>query len=203
MTDAPNILALDVSSRCTGVAEGRAGEVPRLYGISFARPHDDYADIFARALRWAADRFKVTRFDACYLEAPRSPGQFGDTNADTTLKLVGLWAVMSSAAKVRGIKYRSINVNDVRQGFLGSRSLPGAVAKAQAQAMCGRLGWNASDDNEADAAALWWHASMKEAPDLAPVITPLMHHEIATAVENARVVKFQEARERKLRRLRA
>lgn len=203
MIAAPNILTLDISSRCTGVAEGRAGETPRLYGVRFASEHDDYADIFARALRWAADRFSVTKFDAVVLEAPRSPGMHGDTNADTTLKLIGLWAVLASAAKVRGMRYRSVNVNDVREGFIGSRNRPGAIAKAQVVAMCGALGWSPSDDNEGDAGALWWHECRRISPDLAPVITPMMHHQVATAVENAKILKEQEARKRKLERLRA
>ena len=56
--------------------------------------------------------------------------------------------------------------------------------------------------NEGDAAALWWFACQKEARALCPVITPMMHHEVATSVENAKILKEQEARKRKLGRLR-
>ena len=199
---APNILALDISSRCTGVAEGRAGESPRLYGVRPRSEPDDYADVFARSLRWTAERLAVCKFDVVYVEAPRSPGMHGDTNADTTFKLIGLWATISSVVIYAGIKCRSVSVKDVREGFIGARNRPGAVAKSQVIEMCGRLGLSASDDNEGDAAALWWFACQKEARALCPVITPMMHHEVATSVENAKILKEQEARKRKLGRLR-
>ena len=203
MSDAPKILALDISSRCTGVAEGRAGETPRLYGVRFAGVNDDYADIFARSLRWTAERLAVDRVDAVFVEAPRSPGMHGDTNADTTFKLIGLWATVSSVVIYAGIKCSSVSVNDVREGFIGARNRPGAVAKAQVVEMCERLGWSPSDDNEGDAAALWWWGCQREARELCPVITPVMHHQVATSVENAKILKEQEARKRKLERLRA
>ena len=203
MSDAPKILALDISSSCTGVAEGRGGEAPRLYGVRFAGPHDDYADIFARSLRWTAERLAVDRFDAVFVEAPRSPGLHGDTNADTTFKLIGLWATISSVVIYAGVKCRSVSVNDVRGAFIGARNRPGAVAKAQVIQMCRRLGWSPSDDNEGDAAALWWFGCQREARELCPVITPMMQHEVATSVENAKILKEQEARKRKLERLRA
>ena len=178
---APVIWALDVASE-TGIAEARVGELPRFYTQRFAHDGDEHEDVFGRALLWLIERLQVDRPDAIYVEAPLSPGTYGQTNATTTVRLIGLWATLAAAVKVKKVRYCRAKVQTVRSAFLGQGNLEGKEAKRRAGEMCRLLGWAPNNHNEADAGAILWWASTKEAPHLAPIITPLMQQRVATTV---------------------
>lgn len=190
---APMILSLDIATK-TGVCEGRAGEAPRFYSLTFAQDGDDHEDAFMRALRWIAERLHVDKPDAVYVEAPVNPAAFigryneetgrvgMSTNPDTTIRLMGLWAVIAAAAKVKGIKYRRVNVQTARKSFIGAGNLKGAEAKRRGFEMCKLLGWTPKNRDESDAACIHFHAMTLEAPYLAPVITPMMQSKIAMRI---------------------
>ena len=197
---APRILALDLATK-TGVAVGCAGENPMFSTVTFANDGDDHEDVFERALRWFAEYVQVDKPDAIYLEAPLNLGAaMGHTNADTILRLNGLWAVISAAAKTKRIKYRRARVQEIRKNFLGSGNLKGDEAKKRAFAMCGLLGWEPKNLDEADAGALHFWASCMEAPSSAPMITPAMQRAVATRVSGAEIENaddfFKKARAR-------
>ena len=180
----PRILALDVAST-TGICVGFAGEKPTFSTIKFVQDGDDHEDVFGRALRWLAEYLQVDRPDAIYIEAPLSPGIHGQTNADTTLRLIGMWAALAAAVKVKGIKYRRAKVSTVRKEFIGHGNLKGHEAKRRVREMCRLLDWQTRNDNESDAGAIFWWASTREALNLAPVITPMMQQQCANIVGGA------------------
>ena len=138
MSLAPMIWALDVASK-TGVCEGRAGEIPRMYSKRFARDDDEHEDVFARALQWILDRTNVDVPDYIYIEAPLSIGAAsGQTNANTLLRLNGLWATLAAAVKVKGVAYRRARVGEIRKVFIGSGVYKGPEAKDRCFETCKR-----------------------------------------------------------------
>lgn len=193
MPDAPNILALDIAST-TGVCEGRVGFAPRFYTMQFARRGDEHEDAFERALRWIAERLRVDKPDAIFVEAPINPaafmgrvdpetGRLGlSTNPDTTIRLMGLWAVLAAAAKVKGVRYRRVNVNSARKAFIGAGNLKGAEAKRRCFEMCKTIGWAPENRDESDAGCVFYWGACQIAPNLAPVITPMMQNRVATTI---------------------
>ena len=200
MIEPRTIVAIDCAT-VSGVAEVEPGAKPRFYSVRFASPGDEHPETFKRALVWIARRLAIGDVAAVYLEAPlRMGAASGQTNADTVLRLNGLWAVISAAAKSRGVRYRDVSVQDARRVFIGERGLRREEAKERAMRMAHLIGWDPNNLDEADAAAVLLYALTKEAPDYAPVITPLMHHQIATAAENERILRDREKRERGLRR---
>lgn len=190
MPRGPLILAIDAASVC-GIAEGRAGEVPRLYSMKFSRKDDEPEDVGGRAMAWFSERLTELNPDVVYIEAPMSPGAPGiKTSPSTTIMLIGLWYAMASECISRGFAVRKANVQTVRTGFIGSGRVVmpkdskqgegGKEAKRRVFEMCRLLNWNPTDRDASDAGALWWYAVTRYAPDLAAPITNMMHAKVAT-----------------------
>ncbi len=189
----PLILALDIATK-TGVCEGRVGEAPRFYSLRFARDGEDHEEAFARALRWIVERFQVDRPDAVCVEAPVNPapimgrvdpetGRLGlSTNPDTTIRLMGLWAVLAAAAKVKGVRYFRVHVQTARKAFVGAGNLKGPEGKRRSFEMCKAIGWGPNNRDESDAGCVFYWAACQLAPNLAPVITPMLQHRVATTI---------------------
>lgn len=182
-------MALDLAST-TGVAEGRAGETPRLYSMRFVKPHDDHPAVFGRALGWLAEHIEDVIPDVVFIEAPMTPGAPGiKTNPETTLRLIGLWGALSGECAYRGIMCRCVSVQTVRKGFIGAGRVEGGGQEAKRRAfdMCRLLGWSPTDRDSSDAGALWWHGVTKVRPKLSPPITPMMHAKVATTIRGVDV----------------
>lgn len=201
MSEARTIVALDLATT-TGCAEldDAPDARPRFYSVRFASPGDEHTATFARARRWIDGRLSVGDVKSLYVEAPLRMGAMaGQTNADTVLRLNGLWAVISAAAGVWRVKYRDVNVQEARRVFLGSGTLRRDDAKSRAMQMARAIGWEPNTLDEADAAAVLYLAMTKERCKAAPPISPMLHHRIATAAENAKSLAEQQKRERRLR----
>lgn len=198
------ILSADIAT-LTGCSEWEPGIVaPRFYSVRFGNPGTPHAEAFTRARRWLDDRLSVGDVAALYAEATmRFGAAFGQTNADTIKRLVGLSAIFAAAAGAFRVKYREVEVQTIRIAFLGNGHLKGQEAKPRAMEMARMIGWSPNNLDEADAAALQYFAITREHPKLAPPISPMLHHQVATAAENAKILREQEKRERGLRRLRA
>jgi len=197
MARGPLIWAIDSASTC-GVAEGHAGEVPRLYSMKFSRKDDEPEDVGGRAMAWFQVRLEELNPDVVYIEAPMSPGAPGiRTSPSTTIMLIGLWYAMASECKSRGFAVRKANVQTVRTGFIGSGRVVmpkgskqgegGKEAKRRVFEMCRLLNWAPTDRDAADAGALFWYACTRYAPDLAVPITSMMHAKVATAIRGVEV----------------
>lgn len=186
MPEAPFIIAMDISKVCTGVAEGVAGETPRFYSIRC----DGLDDITAmrRLGDWLIQRTKVDKPDWLFFEAPIHPGAFlgewdeekgkvrAKSNPATTITLAKLVGVVEFIAAMKGIQQRTANVQTVRKAFLG-QARP-KDPKKRAMAMCKALGWDPKNADEADAGAVWWHATMTAAPRFYTPITPMLQAKV-------------------------
>ncbi len=79
----------------------------------------------------------------------------GKTNINTTTLLYGLPAVVGAVAFLRGIyDIRKADTSAVRQHFIG-KNPKRAIAKRLVMKQCEHMGWDVTDDNEADALATW------------------------------------------------
>jgi hypothetical protein len=155
--DLMKVLALDIATR-TGWAVGEPGATPVSGSIRFANPGAEHEVIFAEALKWVSATIKDHRPDVVVWEAPLVPGfKKGKTNANTTRLLYGLPAVIGAVARLLCVPdIREVEARTVRKFFIG-RNPPRALAKKLTKQRCRDVGWQPSDDNEADALAIWAH----------------------------------------------
>jgi hypothetical protein len=194
------IIAIDLATT-SGVAEWERDAEPRFYSVRFSSRGDDHPEAFTRARRWIDGRLSIGDVAALYVEATMRLGAAaGQTNADTTRRLVGLWAIMSAAAGVWHVKFRDVEVQAIRAAFLGNGRLRTEDAKPRAMEMAHAIGWRPNTLDEADAAALLHWGIAREDKDSVPLISPMLMHQVATAAENERILRDREKRERGLRR---
>jgi len=161
------ILALDLSAKNTGVAEGRPGSIPRLYSEPFkTRDGDEERRTHGHCLKWIAERIAVSRPDVIVVEAQL------DTLLQNSIKSVrliaGLHGVINAASWNKGIRQVDLKVYDIRKHFLGSGRIPGVkgeAVKRLVRARCYDLGWEPPNLDAADAAAVFALASWQLAPD--------------------------------------
>ncbi len=198
MSEAPYVLAMDVSKARSGICEGYPGRAPTLHSIS---GNDvDTTVAVCRLGKWLIDRLKMAPApDYIYLEAALRfiPGEYDPErervvakgNPETTIVLSKMVGVVEFIAWMKGIKLRTAHVSTVRKAFLGNGHLKGDIAKARAVALCQALEWPARNHDEADAAAVWFYAGTQVAPRLYTPITPMLQQKIATEVDAAMAAK--------------
>ncbi|UQR66190.1 hypothetical protein LRP30_13440 [Bradyrhizobium sp. C-145] len=165
----PRILALDLASR-TGWAVGYPNEdKPHSGSVRFAREGASMGAVFAGCRQWL-NEFLATENDIklVVFEAPMVPQHMaGRTNAEIIRVLIGLCAVVEEFTYARGYDVREARVSDVRTHFIGSNRHKRKEAKSLTMDACYRLGWTPSDDNAADALALWHYQAAMLEPSLA------------------------------------
>lgn len=156
-----DIVALDISARRTGLARGRPGAAPTVSSIAFAQEDDEPEDVYGRAVFWIAEYLRTSRPALIVIEAPVPAFRLkGFTNNNTIQLLNGLYAAIAGCIRCKGIPVRRAQIRTVRKHFLGNGGLPGDQAKRAAIARCRQLGWPVTNDDEADAAAIWdWACS--------------------------------------------
>lgn len=168
-----NVLALDLAS-VTGWACGEPGGSLEHGTIRFASSGACHEAIFARAYQWMNGMIGVHMPTLVVWEAPL-PTSFrrGSTNSDTTSLLFGLPAVIGAAAyENRVFDIRKADTRDVRLHFIGCNPKR-TKAKPMVIRQCRAMGWDVSDDNEADALATWHYMCALLEPRLALRPTPL------------------------------
>jgi len=152
-------LAFDTAIK-TGVAFGAVGDVPRAFTVDLGRVAWEVR--YARMLR-AVEHY-VREFNPSIVVV-ESPAAGGYQNLD----LIGLTVCVRAQAARMGVRSISYMPNSVRKHFLGkalsARDFPGktraaakGAIKAQVIARCRLLGWDISEPDAADAAALWDYA---------------------------------------------
>lgn len=168
------ILAYDLAT-CTGWCEGVPGGEPRYGSIRFAPAGSSTAAIFGGAIKTFVERLQAFRPRVVVFEAPFAPSVMrGKTNANTARILLGLPAILEGCCYRLGVHdLREVSVGDVRQHFLGTRKLRSAEAKRAVIERCRALGFSPTDDNAADAIAVWHYASALIDPRSAARSTPL------------------------------
>lgn len=200
MSDAPKILFLDISKTCTGIADGRAGEVPKFYSI---KGNDvDTTAAMMRLGQWLIERTKVDKPDWLFFEAPMNifPGEYdpesgkvkSKTNPTTTVTLAKMVGVVEFVAGMKGIATRTAHVQSIRSKFLG-HGRP-SDPKKRVMAMCRALGWAPTNLDEADAGAGWWWSCMTVAPRFYTPITPMLQAKIKSQFDVAEAAKTERSR---------
>ena len=158
------VLALDVSSSRMGIAEGRVGAAPTFSSVSFARDGEGPEDACARAMLWAAERFRAFKPDWLFIEAPIEGGGHFHRDPQTSVLLWGLYFNIAAVAKNKSIQTRRANVRTVRAHFIGNGNMPGKDAKRAVAKRCKQLGWEPKNDDESDAGAVWDYACSRLRP---------------------------------------
>lgn len=155
----PVIIGLDLATT-TGVAVGRAGEVPMCETKFLGEAGKSQAARFSQMLRLTKSLIEEHRPDLIAIEKPISAGPVGK---EARVQMAfGLRGNVLAMANIMGVRCKEYAVQDVRQHFIGERNLPRAVAKEHVMARCGLIGWSVDNDNEGDAAAVWEYARARE-----------------------------------------
>lgn len=153
------ILALDLATTF-GWCEGATDRQPFYGSERFAPAGADSNAIFGGAVRWLGARLVAFKPRRIVYEAPLAPSLMrGRTNMRTARILLGLPAIIEGVAYTFGVyDVREARVADVRNHFIGSNPR-GPEGKRATVARCRQLGFSPTDDNAADAIALWHYAA--------------------------------------------
>jgi hypothetical protein len=158
------ILALDLAG-VTGVAVGAPGGAPTAWSVDLGKSRSEDAR-FSKALVLTHKLIETHKPDLIAIEAPVG-------GPKTSHFLVGLVACVRGCAFNRKVRVEAYNIASIRKHFCGGHVTSAAYGhlepkrrKAAARAAgknlvmqrCRQLGWQADDDNAADAAALWDYA---------------------------------------------
>lgn len=163
---AGEILALDLATR-TGWARGRPGETPRFGRILL---HGDRAKRYRELRQWLAPQ--LTQVDRVIYESAAVPMVMaGRTTNETGLFLIGLCEHVEELC-LDVVELWDVSVSTVRVHFIG-KNMRREAAKAMTRERCEGLSWMVTNDDEADACALWSYAVCKARPDLAHTHSPL------------------------------
>lgn len=156
----PKILAIDCATQC-GLASGEPGDKPHLETVNFGDSGDNHLEVGAQALKWIAYRLKDDRPDEIWMEEPLSfEAAEGRSSGASRVRLNGLYMVIGSAARLKGVPVHPVRITTARKGFLGHGGLKRDVAKKRSRSMCRLLGWNPANDDEADAGCIFWFAGV-------------------------------------------
>jgi hypothetical protein len=187
---APLVWALDIAT-VTGFAFGRVGDKPRSRSIRFAPAGCDSNALFAGCFEWFGETIERGPLpDILAIEELLPPtARRGMTSTQAQHRLAGLHGIVRALARHAGIaEIVGVNVGDVRAHFIQTRGLRRDEAKRAVLATCGMLGWDAADNNCADALALWSYIGGLINPASALQTTPLFNswEDVARAREAKR-----------------
>jgi hypothetical protein len=156
---APLVLALDLSTR-VGWACGRAGGEPDYGVLVLPKGISGHGAIGAALFDALMDLHDVQHFERVIMEAPLPPQS--QTSANTARIQFGLAFAVETWCYRRELEVREARPDDWRMAVLGRARFGGTEkAKAAAMAWCHAQGWAPSDDNAADALALWRYATTR------------------------------------------
>jgi len=160
-----NVLALDLASE-TGFAIGEPGQLPRIGSLRFAAAGATHPAIYSAAMSWIARTIREEAIVRVVVETPLNPNfKTGFTNIGTIRLLMGLAAVMEGAAHKLGVWHiEEIAVMTWRKHVLGKGNIKGPAAKKMVLRLCRDLGMEPRNNNESDAAGLWFAATKYPIP---------------------------------------
>lgn len=189
MAKLPLILGIDAATT-TAAALGYPGEIPTFETVKFIG--EDHLQVCASALRWIARKLKADKPDLVYIEKPMPIGAAikGKSNARAIVRLNQIYGILGGATLLLGIPVIGIDVQSVRQAFLGDGKLERDAAKKRALAICGLLGWPARNLDEADAAGTWYWGCCCEAPKNSAVVHPGLWSRAAASISGERLAGF-------------
>jgi Holliday junction resolvasome RuvABC endonuclease subunit len=147
------IAALDLATK-TGVAVGPLGGRPELWTLDLkSKGEAKFHATRLMQIQGLAHRL-IAEHGARFI-AIEKPFVATHNNWETTLLTMGLTANVLSWAARKGIPVDIFPAQTVAKHFTGSGKMKRDDKKAAILAECRARGWDPTDDNQADAAALW------------------------------------------------
>lgn len=149
-------LALDLSKSSTGWAlfDGKS-DLAQHGSVSLGSAFTDHGTIFARLHEQMSGLYKLTPFEAVYIEKPLDPVLMAKiNNFDTPFMLYGLAAHAHSFCAAKRIKtFQMVHQATWRKHFIGSMKIGTRKVDLKALAMqrCRELGFKPRTTDEADA----------------------------------------------------
>lgn len=148
MIVAGNVLSLDLATRL-GWASGTFDSMP-IFG---AHQLTSYGEDTGRYLADFDDWLQATLdFEQPELVIYEAPSVFAKSNPVTQEKLYSLAGHTQLVCHRRGIRRKSANPSQVKKHWTGK----GNAKKPEMVDFARRYGFRTTDDNEADALAVWW-----------------------------------------------
>lgn len=169
------LIAIDASTTATGYAFGGPDDGSPKGGVWKLPGAEEHVfdTTLARAADSVSDLCRMLKAHHVVIEAPLMI--VGNQNsAHTAMALMQLTGAVRAAAKRAGADVHLVGVSTVRKHFVGKGNLKKSEAKGIVMERCLLLGWDiGSDNNRADAAAVWAWGMSRYYPRWAPCGTPL------------------------------
>lgn len=153
-----NILALDLATHC-GWATNPPHDDPCFGTEVLPSTGKEVGPFIAAYDRWLRDTIEIQKPALVIYE---QPSLFAKSTPDTVIKLNGLATHTEWLCHRKGIPVRSANPSRLKKFFTGN----GKAKKDEMVTAARRRGWKVSDDNQADACAVWaWAVYCYAAPE--------------------------------------
>lgn len=168
-----SVLCLDLATQM-GWCEGEPGQKPTSGTVRLAPQGSSPAAVYGGLIDWLATRLTTFRYRMVVFEAPLDPRwQKQPRSAATGRLLLGLCGITEGVCYQTGHhRVWEANVQDVRYHVLGARPPAGEGKKLVMQRLK-LLGHEFSDDNEADAIAVWLYATAIADSRIAQMTSPM------------------------------
>lgn len=173
------ILALDIATK-TGFAIGRADQIkPRFGSVDLGRLASDTEDKLAALMRWLLDVIRVERPDEVFVEEALDPYTAIKlhNNSTTIVEMISMVMLACMVCRMAQIKCTRISRQDALGFFTGRRTYRDErdpvsgrkiksreVGKRATVRRCFQLGIEVTDDNQADAIALFFYGASQTNP---------------------------------------
>jgi hypothetical protein len=169
------VLGLDLATN-TGCADGFPGGTPRCFTWRLGLGADDRPAKLANLLRYFERYLRDCRPDAVFYErglAVAVASRIG-VNEETVGLLRGAIGIVEAVAFRAGIpRIEAVGVQEARRYLLGRGRQGAGEGKDAVWRMCRTLGWPVTNNDEADACAIWAHGCGLLNPRVAHLTTPL------------------------------
>lgn len=153
------VIAFDMG-RAMGVAIGDIYGAPTCHTEILGDTNSPQSSRFCQLLRVVNSLIEKHKPDAVVIEKPIAAGVVG--KAARVEQAFGYRGVIYATAHLRGVrKIDEFEVQSIRAYMIGNGNLKSSVAKPAIQAKCREFGWDVSDFEQSDAAAVWHMARME------------------------------------------
>jgi Holliday junction resolvasome RuvABC endonuclease subunit len=173
MMAAPYIACFDAATS-VGACDGPVGGRPRMVTWDLRRFEGRPQRLLALSDHLDA-YFRATPVDYAFVEAPLAIAVMMEIGATTeTVQLLrGIVAVIEVCAARARVPVGWWSVQEARKAVTGRATWPRGTAKTEVMKYCRMLGYDPSDDNQADALIGWLFESARLNPRIAHLTAPL------------------------------
>jgi len=166
------VVGMDPSTTKFGIACGGERD-PRPRSFVWKLPGADehqFDRTLSIAFTSAYELLMATKATDAFIEAPII---ISDRSAHTMVALMQLCGAVRAAATRAGCRVHMVASSTVRKHFIQAGNLKSVEAKRAVMRRCELLGYEITDDNSADACAVWNYGISLVCPKWSPQGTPL------------------------------